>query len=193
MRDWKQWNRAREDSWGCKLVPSLSSTGNESRYMSLQVNERVLLWLVSKRKEETKGTRLCSSLTSWRMKFLAILLTPSHVEYKRWLSTGPEVVTLRPAIKVKPQTRSFYSDYGTNTNVWRMLRVNGLQFHVLLESTRGFTFQIQKRVLLEWWKKYSIISFVLFLKAEQWKKKDKTNYRKLPFINPGHIQLRKWF
>ena len=108
--------------------------------ITVYVNERMLLSLLSKRKNYTKGTRLCSSLTSWRMKFLAIFLTPSHVEYKRWISTGPEVVTLRPAIKVKPQTRSFYSDYGTNTNVWRMLRVNGLQFHVLLESTRRFTF-----------------------------------------------------
>lgn len=139
-----------------------SETGPVTRSQSLF--NRVLLWLVSKRKEDTKGTRLCSplcsSLTSRWMKFLAILLTPSHVEYKRWISTGPEVVTLRPAIKVKPQTRSFHSDYGTNTNVWRMLRVNGLQFHVLLESRRQFTLQIQKWILLQWCKKKTILSFL---------------------------------
>lgn len=81
-----------------------------------------------------------SALTPWGMKFLAILFTPANMENERRVGAGPEVVTLGPAVKMKPQTRSLHSHNSTNTNIRWVLGIDCFQFHVLLESTGRFIF-----------------------------------------------------
>lgn len=94
------------------------------------------------------GSMFSSPLTSRRMKFLTVLLTPANRKNKWWVSAAPEVITLRPTVKMKPQSGALYPDYGTNTNVRRVLWVDRLQFHVLFESARRLVFKIDKRIFL---------------------------------------------
>ena len=97
------------------------------------------------------GSMFSSPLTSRRMKFLTVLLTPANRKNKWWVGAAPEVITLRPTVKMKPQSGALYPDYGTNTNVRRVLWVDRLQFHVLFESARRLVFKIDKRIFL--WKR----------------------------------------
>lgn len=103
-------------------------------------------------------SRRNNQLTSRRIKPLSIFLAPTNRKKKRRVSTGPEIITFRPTIEVKPQASSFHSDHSTNTNIRRMFGIDCFQFHVFFESTRCFAFKINKWILLQ--KKRTILVLV---------------------------------
>ena len=88
-------------------------------------------------------------LTSWWVQNLAVPFTPVHGIDKRRIHVSPEVVTLRPTIKMKPEACSFYFDYGTHTDVGRVFRVNTFQLVILLERVIWFWKHIQRGIFLQ--------------------------------------------
>ena len=72
-------------------------------------------------------------LTSGWIQWLSILLGPPNREDKRRINVAPEIITLRPAIKVQSKTTSFHSYNGTNTDIRWMFRVDSFQFHFFLK------------------------------------------------------------
>ena len=88
-------------------------------------------------------------LTSWWVQNLTVPFTPVHGIDKRRIHVSPEVITLRPTIKMKPEACSFYFDYGTHTDVGRVFRVNTFQLVILLERVIWFWKHIQRGIFLQ--------------------------------------------
>lgn len=88
-------------------------------------------------------------LTSWWVQNLTVPFTPVHGIDKRRIHVSPEVVTLRPTIKMKPEACSFYFDYGTHTDVGRVFRVNTFQLVILFERVIWFWKHIQRGIFLQ--------------------------------------------
>ena len=64
------------------------------------------------------------NLTSRGMQDLSVLLAPAHRKDKRRIPVCPEIIALRPAIKVHPKSRSFYLHNSAHADVGWMLWVN---------------------------------------------------------------------
>ena len=62
-----------------------------------------------------------------------MFLTPPHWVDKRRVRVGPEIVTLRPAIEVKPEAAALHAHHRTHADVGRVFGVHRLQLHVLPE------------------------------------------------------------
>ena len=92
---------------------------------------------------------ISQALTSRWMQDLAVLVAPAHGEDEWRVPVCPEVVAFRPAIKVHSEPRPLDLHYCTHADVGRVLRVDTLQFIVLLKRVVWFWKYIQRWVLLE--------------------------------------------